>query len=96
MKDIQIARFVRRIARTLETEIDCGECSRLSPQYVDALLDGQDGLDRWALLRAHLEQCAVCAQELVTLRDVAKMELYGNWPSRTVLLDWACRREQNA
>ncbi len=96
MNDIRIARLVRRIAQTLEMELDCGECSQLSPQYVDAMLDGQDGLDQWALLRAHLEQCPVCGQEFVTLREVAKMDLDGTWPAKTVLLDWACRPKSSA
>jgi hypothetical protein len=96
VNDVQIARLVRRIARTLETEMDCGECSRLSPQYVDALLDGQDGLAHWPLLQAHLEQCPVCAQEFVTLREVARMDLDGTWPTTATLLDWACRSESSA
>ncbi len=96
MKYMQIARFVRRIAYTFDTEIDCGECSQLSPQYVDAILDGQDGHDRWLSVRRHLEQCSVCAQEFVTLRSLAKMEHDGVWPPVAQLLDWAARRELNA
>ncbi len=92
MNNVQIARLLRRIAHTLETEIDCGECSQLSPQYVDAIVDGQDGMDgRWALVRAHVEQCSVCAQEIVTLREVVRMDLNERWPPLATLIDWACR-----
>ncbi len=90
MINVQIARLLRRIAHTLETEIDCDECARLSPQYVDAVLDGQDGVDRWVLLRAHLEQCSVCAQEVVTLRDVVRLDRDDAWPPLTNLVDRAC------
>ncbi len=96
MKEDQIALLVRRIALTLEAELDCGECARLSPQYVDALMDGADGLDRWAVVKAHLEQCTVCSQEVGTLRELARMELDGSWPARAWLLDQACRGESNA
>ncbi len=98
MKDTHVARLVRRIAYTLEIEIDCGECSRLSPHYVDALLDGQNeslarNADHWALFKAHLEQCPTCSQEFVMLREIAKMDLDGAWPGVATLLDWATRGE---
>ncbi len=96
MKYVQIAQLLRRIAYTCDTEIDCGECARLCPEYVDAFLSGQDGLERWSLVRQHLEQCVGCAQEFVTLRSVAKMELDGTWPPIAQLLDWTARRELNA
>ncbi len=96
VKYTQIVRFARRIAYTFDAELDCGECSQLTPQFVDAILSGQDSLDRWALVRQHLEQCAVCAQETVTLRQLAQMELDGTWPPIAQLLDWTVQRELSA
>ncbi len=98
----QLKLFVRRLARTQETEIDCGECSRLSPYYVDALLNNQDSrihagnTEHWLLFQSHLEQCPVCSQEFVTLCAVARMELDGSWPARATLLDWATQGETQA
>ncbi len=96
MNEVLVARLVRRIAHTLEQEIDCGECSKLSPQYIDALLDGRDRLDRWDLVRVHLDQCTVCAQELTVLFQVVQMDREDTWPSVAVLLEWATRGESQA
>ncbi len=96
MKDAQIARLLRRIALTSDTEIDCGECSKLSPQFVEAILNGHDradGGDRWAAVRVHIEQCPVCSQEVLTLGSILKMDQDGTWPPLTALLDRACRRD---
>jgi len=98
VKGTQVTRLVHRIAYTLDVEIDCGECSRFSPRYVDALLDGQSDIlvrnqDHWALFQAHLEQCPACAQEFLMLREIAKMDVEGAWPAITTLLEWATRGE---
>ncbi len=87
MAKAHIVRLVRRIALTLETEIDCGECSHLTPGYVEALLTGQDGIDRWLTVRSHLEQCSICAEEVEGLCQVTKLELDGTWPPTQSLLD---------
>lgn len=92
----QIARMVSRIARTLEREFDCGEFAAYLPDYVDAILAGQAGLERWALMRQHFEQCEVCWEELVALGQVAKLDLEGTWLTAAALLDLAARRELNA
>ncbi len=95
MKYYQIARFVRRIAYTREAELNCGECSQLTPGYVDAILSGQDS-DRWELVRQHLEQCSVCAQETVALRVLAQMDRDGVWPPLAQLLEQVSPRDLNA
>ncbi len=96
MKYVQIAQLVRQIAYTSDTELDCGECSQLTPEYVDALLAGQDGQARWNNVRQHLAQCAVCSQETITLRNLVKMERDGVWPPLGHLLDQAARRDWGA
>lgn len=93
---VQIGRMVNRIARTLETELDCGEFAQYLPSYVEAILAGQAGLDRWALVRQHFEQCEACWEELMALRNVAKMDLEGTWLAPAALLDLAARRELTA
>jgi hypothetical protein len=92
----QIARLVRRIAYTLETELDCGDCGNHVPVYVDAILAGEDGIDRWALVRQHLEQCSVCSEEFANLRNAAKMDVEDNWPSPDILLEMIGGHELNA
>jgi hypothetical protein len=96
VKKDQIARLVRRIAHTLETELDCGDCAKHVPAIVDAVLAGQDTLDQWALIRQHFEECEVCSEEFAVLRNVARMELEGTWPTPAALLDSAARGELNA
>ncbi len=96
LKYVQIAQLVRRIAYTCDSELDCGECSQLTPEYVDALLSGQDGQERWAHVRQHLSQCTVCSQETVTLRNLVKMDRDGIWPPLGQLLDQAARRDLGA
>jgi hypothetical protein len=92
----QIARLVRRIARTLETELDCGDCGKHVPPFVDAILAGDDAIDRWGAVRQHLEECSVCAQEFAALREIAKMDLEDNWPIQAIMLEMAARRQLNA
>jgi hypothetical protein len=92
----QIARLARRIGHTLDTELDCGDCGKHVPVYVDSILAGKDEFERWALVRQHLEQCSVCSQEFAVLREAAKMDLEDNWPSLASLLEMAARHELNA
>ncbi len=86
MAKAHIVRLVRHIALTLETELDCGECSHHTASYVEALLAGQDGVDRWSGIKAHLEQCTTCSEEVDHLCKLARMDQDGNWPTLSHLL----------
>lgn len=94
----QIALLVRRIARTLEVELDCGDCGKHVPSYVDALMfEGDERMaDRWALVRQHLEECTVCSEEFHALKDIVEMDLEDTWPSQGALLDKAAGNELSA
>lgn len=94
----QVADLVRRIARTLEAELDCGDCGKHVPTYVDSILAGdEDGAgDRWAQVRQHLEECIVCSQEFRALWAVAKLDLEGTWPTPEAMLEEVVNFELNA
>ena len=86
MTQARIVRFIRRIALTLESEIDCGECAHLSAGYVEAVLSGQDGVDRWMPVKAHLMQCRICEEVFHGLYQVAIVDQEGEWPPVSFLL----------
>jgi hypothetical protein len=96
VKKGQIARLARRIGLTLDAELDCGDCGKRVPVFVDSILAGKDEFDRWALVRQHLEQCSVCSQEFALLREAAKMDLEDSWPTLASLIELAARHEMNA
>ncbi len=87
MAEAHVVRLIRRIALTVDSEIDCGECTHLSAGYVEALLTGKDGDGRWFEVKLHLTQCSVCAEEVEHLVRIARAELDGNWPSMAAMLD---------
>ncbi len=86
MTQAHIVRFIRRIALTLDDEIDCGECAHLSAGYVEAVLSGQDGVDRWIPVKAHLMQCSICEEVFYGLYQVAIVDQDGEWPAASFLI----------
>lgn len=96
MKNDKIAKLVRKIARTLEDEMNCGDCGGHVPVYVDAILAGEQEPAHWLLIRQHLEQCTACSQEFAMLVDAAKMDLEDGWPSYLILLEMTVRRQLEA
>ncbi len=96
MTRAHIIQLVRRIALTCETEIDCGECSHLSAAYAEAVLNGQASVERWSVVRAHLEQCSVCAEEFSGLCQITQADMDGNWPSISLLLERLSESNLNA
>lgn len=87
MAEAHIVRLIRLVALTVDTEIDCGECTHLSAGYVEALLTGRGGDGRWVQVQVHLTQCPVCAEEVDQLFRLTKLEMEGSWPSLAALLD---------
>jgi hypothetical protein len=87
---------VRRVALTLDVEMNCDEAARLSAQVVDALMSNPDLGGQFALVIQHLEECVPCAEEFARLRDCAQMEQEGSWPSLMQLLEKACQGDLNA
>ena len=77
----QFERLLRLVARTEDEELSCAECFELLPQYVDLEVSGEAPKVRLPLFRRHLEQCAVCREEYVALRDLIRLEAEGCPPS---------------
>ncbi len=87
MVEAHIVRLIRRIALTVDSEIDCNECTHQSAEYVEALLTGKDGDGRWSQVKIHLTQCPVCSEEVEHLCQIMQVEMEGTWPSLAALLD---------
>ncbi len=81
MKKLIVERLVRQVARTLEIEIDCEECGRLSAEVVDAILSGQIKAARFAHVFQHLDVCQPCSEEFEALHRCAQMDRDANWPA---------------
>ncbi len=87
MAEAHIVRLIRLVALTVDSEIDCSECTHLSAGYVEALLSGKDGDGRWTQVKVHLTQCPVCSEEVDHLYRMIRLEMDGTWPSLAALLD---------
>ncbi len=85
--EVHIVRLIRRVALTVDSEIDCGECTHLSAGYVEAVLAGKDGDGRWSQVKIHLTQCPVCSEEVEHLCQLTQVEMEGTWPTLAALLD---------
>jgi hypothetical protein len=92
----QIARLARRIGQTQDVELNCGDCGERVPVLVDSILAGKEEFERWTLVRQHMDQCTVCAQEFSLLREVARMDLEDSWPSLAAMMEMVARHEMNA
>jgi hypothetical protein len=66
--------------RNEDEELSCSACDLL-PQYVDLEVAGEAPDSRFPLLPQHLQQCPVCRDEYVTLRELARLEAEGRSPS---------------
>jgi hypothetical protein len=73
--------LLRLVAHTRDEELSCSDCLTFMPQYVDLELADEAPDARLPLFRQHLEQCAVCHEEYVTVRDLARLEAEGRSPS---------------
>jgi predicted anti-sigma-YlaC factor YlaD len=63
-----------QINRTETEEISCTECFEAISQYVDLELAGEVSKQMLPEVSQHLEQCRVCNEEYLLLRELAQME----------------------
>lgn len=76
--------WLDQVYLTHESEIDCDQLQAMLPAYVEFELAGSDGAEaeeRAAKVRAHLAQCADCAEEYRGLKAVVGLGLQGRLPS---------------
>jgi len=53
-----------------EAEVSCEQCFELLDQYVELELAGEDADARLPGMRAHLEGCPACREDLESLREL--------------------------
>ncbi len=87
MNKLQVERLVRRIALTLEAELDCDECGQMAPGVVEALLSGDVQAEHFTLVFQHLAECLPCAEEFDVLKGCAQMDRDGSWPALAQMLE---------
>ena len=64
--------MLRKIARTQEIELTCGEVLDLLDQYTEMAMKGNDVAILMPLVKQHLEMCPDCREEFEALLRVLK------------------------
>lgn len=62
--------MLRKISRTQEIELTCGEVFDLLDQYAEMVANGVDAAEIMPLVQQHLEMCADCREEFEALLRV--------------------------
>jgi hypothetical protein len=62
--------MLRKIARTQEIELTCGEVFDLLDQYTEMVANGGDVAEIMPLVKQHLEMCPDCREEFESLLRV--------------------------
>lgn len=83
----KLSRFVKRIRDSQLEEIDCSACLSHVSEYVDRELGKGDAEEQLPLVKQHLDQCGVCSEEYLLLRELALMEKNGDTPSARSLME---------
>jgi hypothetical protein len=65
-----LRKLMEQIARTQQRELDCGEVFAVLDQYTEAIVDGQDVSEEFALVVQHLIICQDCLEEYEALLSV--------------------------
>jgi hypothetical protein len=78
---IKIESLIVKIAQTREIEATCDDCARLSAKLAEVLLASRVEDEQLLAILHHLQECIPCAEEFQVLRDCARMEHEGSWPS---------------
>ena len=77
----QFKQWLKRLYETSEKEMNCDQFQASLPALVDFEIAGGAGQDVFAAARAHLQQCADCAEEYEALREVARLEMQSRLPT---------------
>ncbi len=67
-------RWIQQIAKTQAYEISCTDCLDHIAAYVETRVAGTEPAPEMAAVGQHLEQCRVCREEYVVLRDLVEMD----------------------
>jgi hypothetical protein len=93
-EDRAFRRLVRSVELTEDEEIDCTTCLEQVPVYVDRELAGADVAKELPDLHLHLALCGDCFEEYEALRDLVELDVSGNLPDTTTLLEQLDRRHE--
>jgi hypothetical protein len=66
--------LVRRLLGAAGPELTCDECFEQLDRYVELELDGAPADDLIPGMRAHLDGCAACSEEHLSLRALVESE----------------------
>lgn len=86
--------WIKRVRDTRDEEIDCSVCLDLVSDYVDLELTAQDAAQLLPAVKHHLDQCQVCREEYLVLRELARHEHNGGPPSIEELAERLKRRSE--
>ena len=67
LKRGDVAKLVRLVAETRETEIGCDECFERLDVFAETKLSGVEARDAMPLVGDHLDKCADCRSEFEAL-----------------------------
>jgi hypothetical protein len=70
--------FIRKIARTQDEEINCSESLDRVSRFVDLELAGEDAGQQMPEVKLHLDQCQVCQEEHLLLRELVRLYAHGD------------------
>jgi hypothetical protein len=62
--------MLRKIERTQEIELTCGEVFDVLDQYAEMVANGEDAAQLMPLVKQHLEMCPDCREEFEALLKV--------------------------
>lgn len=65
-----VRKLMDQIARTQQRELDCGEVFAVLDQYTEAIVEGEDVREQFALVVQHLDLCPDCLEEYEALLSV--------------------------
>lgn len=87
MMKTNLAKFVRHVHDTRDTEISCSVCLDLVSQYVDLEISTGDAVGKLPQVKQHLDQCQVCSEEYQVLRELAVLEAEQQLPTGEELIN---------
>lgn len=89
-----LSKLVKRIRDTQTVEINCSVCLDRVSEYVDLEQSNEDPAARMPEVKQHLDQCGVCWDEYVLLRDLVKSEAEGTLPTTEELAERLKRQSE--
>jgi hypothetical protein len=68
----QVQNLFKSISSTVPDQLDCDGCFKLSAQFADAEMNGEELGDLLKAVQVHLSQCPCCAYEYESLLEAVR------------------------